>query len=107
VDSNLILNAVNITLTVATVLIASKKILSSDSSRTKKILIESTPDFIAAKSYGNSIKKLMSTDDKKVTMLMLLKYLMLTSKEAIQMERDLMEKIKNGLCAKEESENVD
>jgi len=107
VDSNLILNAVNITLTVATVLIASKKILSSDSSKTKKILVESTPDFIVARSYNNSIKKLMSSDDKKVTMLMLLKYLMLTSKEAIQMEKDLMEKIKNGLCASGESENVD
>ena len=74
-----------------------------DNVRTKKILIASVPDFINAKVYDNSISKLMSSDDKKITLLMLLKYLMLTSKEANAMEKEVMDKIKKGLIAKEEN----
>lgn len=44
----------------------------------------------------------MSSDDKKITLLMLLKYLMLTTKEAGVIEKEVMEKIKNGLITKGE-----
>ena len=77
-----------------------------DNIKTKKILISASPDFINASSYDNSIKKLMSLDEKKVTMLMLLKYLLLTAKEAAQLEKEVMEKIKSGLVTQgEENES--
>lgn len=77
-----------------------------DNIKTKKILISASPDFINARSYDNSIKKLMSLDEKKVTMLMLLKYLLLTAKEAAQLEKEVMEKIKSGLVTQgEENES--
>lgn len=77
----------------------------TDNPKTKKILIASVPDFICAKSYNNSIKELFRTDDKKITALMLAKYLMLTTKEALLMEKDLMDRVRQGLIKQGEYED--
>ena len=73
----------------------------SDNQKTKRILINSIADFVNAKSYQNSIKRLMSSDDKKITALMIMKYLQITSKEMIFMEKDLMDRIKQALVKNE------
>jgi hypothetical protein len=75
-----------------------------DNTKTRKILISSTPDYINAKSYNNSIKILMSSDERKVTQLMLMKYLILTSKEALALEKEVMDKIKTNLVGNGEEE---